>query len=283
MNSDLLITFLKLNDTRNYTRAADELFITQPTVTTRIATLEEELGCRLFQRNRKGLQLTPAGEALVDYAERILDLEKTAAQSIHLAGTRITQLRIGINETIFDSYLAPRMKSFMETHPDYHIRFTLGNSVNLFQAMQEGLLDLIYTHMPFEKRGFICEQMLSEHFALVVSPDYKKPLKKIHLEELLKTDLIFTDYVLSFSNQWLQELFPSHYDFPFTIKDGTKALKLVLNGLGYSFLPRSLCVPYIERGELLLVEPRGFSLPLYQVFHVRTEKCPEADGILQWE
>ncbi len=280
MNSESLITFVAIAETRNFTRAAEELFITQPTVTARIMALESELGVTLLVRNHKGLQLTQAGETYLTYAKRLLDLERTASQNVRLADTQTQLLRIGANESIFEGFLVPRLKALMQAHPEYRLKISTDASTNLFEKQQEGLYDLIYTYIPFKKKGFICTQIGDEPFNLVVSPSYPEAKKEIHLEKLLRSDLIFTNYAVSFTNQWMQELFPPYYIFPLNIHDGTKALRLILSGFGYGILPHSLCAPYIGSGQLMEVNLLGFHLPRCQYYAIRTDDCPDVTELI---
>ena len=74
MDIDLLKTFLEVNRTRHFGRAADNLFITQSAVSARIQQLEERLGVRLFTRSRNNIQLTPQGRKLVRFAETITNV-----------------------------------------------------------------------------------------------------------------------------------------------------------------------------------------------------------------
>ena len=76
-------TFIALAEIRNFTKTAEQLFVAQSTVTNRIRDLEEELGKPLFIRNRKQIELTPAGEKFLDYAQRFIQLESTVLQEMH--------------------------------------------------------------------------------------------------------------------------------------------------------------------------------------------------------
>ena len=81
-----LETFLKVSETKNFTLAASSLGYAQSTVTTQIKQLEEELGCLLFERLGKTIVLTSAGERLVSYAEKLLQLEQFFSIVILLPG-----------------------------------------------------------------------------------------------------------------------------------------------------------------------------------------------------
>jgi len=277
MNTEMLQTYVTLCRIRNFRRTAEELFITQSTVTARIVSLEQEVGAALLIRNHNGLVLTPEGETFLGYAKRLLEMESTALQSIQLKTMHKDLLRIGSTETIFEGYLTPRLQSLTISHPNFRLKFTIGESIDLFQMMQEGILDILYVSRPFQKKGFVCRKLLSEPFVLIVSPDIGSagtPEKKITIAELLQKDIIYTNYALGSSSQWMEEIFPINQNFLANIHDGTKALRLALAGLGYCILPFSLCAPYIKTGQLCSIELTDFSLPDYEYYVVRPEAGP---------
>src|SRR2546423_12670120 len=81
----------------NFTRAAEMLYMTQPTASQQLAQLEKEIGAKLFERQTRRIRLTPAGEALLPYAEQMLALEETAAESARAAaGLADRTLKLGV-------------------------------------------------------------------------------------------------------------------------------------------------------------------------------------------
>jgi DNA-binding transcriptional LysR family regulator len=140
----LLRAFVAVADTSGMTSAANVLNLTQAAVSQQIKRLEEAFGSQLFERDRKGLRLTTAGERLFGKAKRLLALndeiwaEMTAPQySGHV--------RLGIPYDIVDAYLPPILRSFSQAHPLVQISIVSRSSANLREALGAREIDLTLT------------------------------------------------------------------------------------------------------------------------------------------
>jgi DNA-binding transcriptional LysR family regulator len=127
----------------SFTKAATELFITQPAVTKHIKELEQHLGAQLFKRNGSNITLTPAGELLTRYAEKIFhtytELETEFAQLSNIAsGT----LHIGASTTVAQTILPKLLAVFKKTYPDIDFTFVQGNTDQVTQLMLAEKIDI---------------------------------------------------------------------------------------------------------------------------------------------
>lgn len=95
MDTDLLKTFIEVNRTRHFGRAADNLFVTPSAVSARIRLLEEQLGVRLFVRERNKLRPTPSGERLLGHARQLLATWERARQDVALGAQQADELALG--------------------------------------------------------------------------------------------------------------------------------------------------------------------------------------------
>ena len=100
------------------------------------------------------------------------------------------------------------------------------------------------------------------------------------MDQLKRQDIIYTNYALNSSNEWMEEFFPIHQNYLVNIHDGTKALQLTLAGLGFCMLPYSLCAPYLENGQLKRISVSDFVLPEYEYFIIRPEGVSKEYEIL---
>ena len=134
-----LTTFLAVIRGGSVTAAADELMVTQPTVSSAIASLSRELGCGLFIRDGRGVRLTAAGEAFVPYAADVVGLldvgRRAAREAAEIAARR---LRITAVTTAAESFVPPLMHAFSDRHPEIALELDVGN--------QQGVLDGIRSH-----------------------------------------------------------------------------------------------------------------------------------------
>jgi DNA-binding transcriptional LysR family regulator len=129
-----------------FTRAAEELFLAQPSFSRKIAGLEAELGSPLFDRGRGGAVLTAAGEALLPIARRILADERMARRTLdELAGLRRGLVRIGAPPTLCVSLLADVLAAFHARHPEIELHVLEAGAHTLAEALDAGDLDLALT------------------------------------------------------------------------------------------------------------------------------------------
>ncbi|WP_233548661.1 LysR family transcriptional regulator [Galactobacter valiniphilus] len=130
----------------HFTKAAEELFMAQPSLSRQIAGLEADLGQDLFDRGRNGATLTHAGEVLLPIARRMLaDAETAQAEMNELAGLSRGRVRLGAPPTLCVSVVAEVLSSFRAAHPGVALEVMEAGSHALAQALSEGRLDLALT------------------------------------------------------------------------------------------------------------------------------------------
>ena len=138
-----LIYFLALVDTGQFTQAAALTRVAQPTLSKQIRTLESELGETLFTRAADGVRLTPAGEALLPRARRIVaDTETARLEIAELAGLRRGRLRLGATPSLCVSVVADVLAVFHASYPAVALRIAEGGSQDLVRDLGRGELDL---------------------------------------------------------------------------------------------------------------------------------------------
>lgn len=261
MDTQNLKTFLTLASVKNFTQTASLMYIAQSTVTNRIAELERELGKQLFVRSKKHLSLTREGVLFQDYARRILDLEEMSLREINSQAFSRAPLRVGTTNTIYECHLEPLLTRLLKEDAGYAINVTIGHSVNLLQMLQDGLLDMAFTYQPMQKNGFCCERFQTDELLLVTAPVNTPSHKAIQKEELPSLNYLFCNFALQEVGQFIRELFPPFYQFPFEIDNSTKLLSYLLEGIGCSFLPSSLVSSCLEHGSLVSIPLLDFEAP----------------------
>jgi len=136
MDIELLKTFLEVKNTRHFGQAADNLFLTQAAVSSRIRQLETLLGVRLFIRNRNNIQLTEAGERLVSHAETMLLGWSKARREVALQSDQVSQVEIGVSSGLWSGALSEKVGLLHRHYPS--MLFNL--DVNSFDTLMQKLL-----------------------------------------------------------------------------------------------------------------------------------------------
>jgi len=130
-------------------RAAAELHLSQPAVSQRMRALEERYGLQLFRRTHRGVELTPAGQTLARYAQRILQLERSLeAEMAGLRAAEPRQIVIGATSAIGGYALPCTVYLFQQRYPDARIQLQIGKRSDVLQRLEDGLVDLALVEGP---------------------------------------------------------------------------------------------------------------------------------------
>ncbi len=174
MNIQELEAFWWIAQTGSFNRAAERLYLTQPSVTARIQVLEKDLGQMVFERNSRGVRLTSAGRALLPHAERILTGVRKARQAVGeiISGTGGT-LTIG-SALVTSPYTLPKLLSrYRSAHPRVEINLRTGWSQQVHQMVQDDTIQLGLVHAPALAHPDIqAVPVFDEELVIIAHPDH---------------------------------------------------------------------------------------------------------------
>ena len=228
---------------RNFRRAAEKAFISQPALSLAIQKLEEELGVKIFERARKEVAVTPLGIQIVEQAQRTLEaaarIREIAMQgSDQLAGT----LRVGIIYSV-GPYLLPELIPVLKKlAPKMPLEVEENITVNLEALLRNGKLDAIIIALPFGDTGIETQALYDEPFEVVVGADHRWANRRsIKPQELATEKVLLLDSGHCFSNQVTEACSDLERNGR-EIQQGT-SLETIRNmaasGLGITVLPAS--------------------------------------------
>ncbi len=167
-----LQTFITIVQEGSFTRAAERLNLTQPTVSQQMALLERQIGAPLFIRQPRQLTLTEAGHALLDYAERILALSEEAIQSAQeAAGLAQRTLRLGVGHTLAIYLLPDLLRQLRQGQPDIEIRLQVGNTSDLLLAVADRQVDLALVGSPAKHPQLRITPFMEDKLVVILNPD----------------------------------------------------------------------------------------------------------------
>ena len=253
--------FLEVVRLGNVSRAAEALYVTQPTLTARLKNLEAELGEQLFLRTGRGLRLTEAGRAFLPHAERaVRALREGEAAISGLQRGEAGQLVVGAAPAV-STYVLPRLlRRFLATAPGVRLAVRTGHSEDvlamvLADEVQVGLVRAL-GHPEVESIP-----VYEDHLVLVVPPGHRFVDGGIALEDLGAESLILFDRTSSY-HELTNALFREAGVLPSSIMelDNIEAAKqMVANGLGVALLPHIAVTAEVAAGTLAEVEVVGAS------------------------
>ena len=184
-------TFLAVCRTLNYTRAAEELSITQPAVSQHIAHLERLYGAKLFRMRGKKPQLTEAGELLCR-AFRTMAHDELVLQGrvAELAHRQAIALNVGATLTAGAYIVARPIGRWLARHPEARIEIRSGDTHELLAQLDEGAIDCAFIEGPFERQDYRCDALCTERLACVCAPGHPLAGTTVPVDALLGERLV---------------------------------------------------------------------------------------------
>ncbi|MGQ9921853.1 MAG: selenium metabolism-associated LysR family transcriptional regulator [Desulfobacca sp.] len=274
MDLHRLEIFCKVVELKSFTLAAEALNLSQPTVSEHLRSLEEMAGDKLVDRSGRELRLTPAGQVLLRYAQKLLHLRDEAQQALaDLRGELWGRLTIGAS-TIPGSYLVPQViGAFKAQHPAIHITLKIANTAAVAEMVLKGDsgLGLVGSRLP-EKRLQFVEVYLDE-LTLAVAPHHPwAKRQEVDLRELYSQPYILRERG-SGTQMAVREILGAHgLDFgKLTVAaemPNTEAVRQAIKaGVGISILSRLAVAAELNHGDLVAVKIRDVELrrPLFLV------------------
>jgi LysR family hydrogen peroxide-inducible transcriptional activator len=157
----------------SFSRAAERCHVSQPALSQQVMKLEDELGERLFERSKRKVELTAAGELFLEHALRVADDVELARDSVRdmgaLVGGRVV---VGVLPTIAPYYLPARLRRFSERHPGIDVAVNEDTTAKLTQSVLDKEIDLALVSLPLAGRGLRVELLFEEELLVVVPADH---------------------------------------------------------------------------------------------------------------
>ena len=161
--------FLAVADTRSFTRAADRLHVTQPTLSHQVKQLEQMVGTVLFDRSTKEVELTDAGRLFKPYCERVLkEIESSALAISELEGLMRGTLRMAVFHSFSHSMLPPIMSEFALRYPGVHVITRLVPRMDMERELINAELDMAVAYIAGDNDQIVAEPLFTEELVVVV-------------------------------------------------------------------------------------------------------------------
>ena len=149
INLELYRYFNEVAKTGNVTKAAERLYVSQSAVSQSIRQLEDRLGCRLFNRNKRGVRLTVEGEVLFSYINNAVSLIENAREKISsMKSLRGGEIKIGASDTACSLFLLPFLAAFNSEYPEIHISVINRTTRELITLLKNGSVDMSFVNLP---------------------------------------------------------------------------------------------------------------------------------------
>ena len=247
MDIGLLKTFLEVNRTRHFGQAAENLFLTQSAVSARIRLLEETVGVPLFTRTRNNIELTPAGQKLLKYADSILVTWNRARQDIAIEDSDQIPFAIGGVPSLWDILLQDWLNTISKSEPNLSIHAEVQTSEVLVKRLLEHTLDVAFLFESLQMTELSVEQVGNVKLIMVASTP------NLSADEAVRApDYMLVNWGTSFAIEHAKrfdDMPPPRLRFDL----GRIAYHYLLNGGGSAYLAESMVSSELASNKLFIV------------------------------
>jgi LysR family transcriptional regulator, transcriptional activator of the cysJI operon len=286
-----LEAFCKVYELKSFSKAGQDLFLSQPTISAHIATLEEELGIPLFDRVGRGILATQAGDILYAHAQKIFrDVEQAHAEIQLLMNKVAGDLFIG-GSTIPANYLLPfLLAEFARECPEVKVSLSVGDSAEILEQLLSGRLIVGIVGAREEHKDLVYLPMMKDEL-VVVAPRGKISAGTVITEP---EQLLTLPWVLrekgSGTRKAMEEAFSTlgidlrHVKTSIQVQSTGAVLRCVQAGLGLSVTSRLAASADIERGDMDVVEIKGLEMErfFFAVHHKGRKFFPAATRFIEF-
>jgi DNA-binding transcriptional LysR family regulator len=264
----------------NFSRAAEELLLTQPAITQQIKALEDEFGVPLFDRGGGHIALTAGGKALLPFAERMKELSDEAFAAVAQAfGQHAGELALGASQTIGQYLVA----AFRRANPKVRVTARSGNTDEMLEALLGREIQLALIEGPERRKDLHIEPFMEDHMVLVVPATHEWANHDIKVEDLKSEPLLMREFGSGSRRvveQALSKAGVKTKDLMVSMElDSTEGLlSAVEAGLGITFVSRWAVRNQLSLGTLKIARVQG--LKLSRRFSMAYPAGPEPTGIV---
>ncbi len=248
-------TFLTLCREMNYTRTAQHLNVTQPTVTQHIRYLEDAYDCKLFSYVGKTLSLTPQGRRLRDFALSMAYNSQRIQERMRQSGGQRPVMRVGATKTIGEFVIGPTISAYLRENPDRRLKLLVDNTQTLLGLLERGELDFAVVEGFFDKSKYGYRLYKNEAFVGVCAADHPLADRVLTIDDMLSQNIIIREPGSGTRAIFEQLLKQHNYSFESiaqttVVSDFAVIKQLVCDRIGLAFLYEPVVRAELESGKI---------------------------------
>lgn len=279
-----LRTFVAVAEEEHLTRAAERLFVSQPSVSTHIKALEDELGVKLFTRTPKGMTLTPAGAALKPKAEEILSAsQELMYQAKSMNKQLVGDVRLGLNTDSSFLRIQSLLQYLERDYPRLSIQLMQSLSGFIRQDLSSGKMDAGFIYGESPHPSVVCLELCKVDLVVVAPAAWKLKMKKAELPDLARIPWIWMFTHCPFCRM-AEELFFSQDLKPekVLLADDEGLLRdMVAAGKGLTLMRRDFAEEAMRAGELCIWDKEPMTISSNFAYLEEREKDPMIQAIIR--
>ena len=261
-----LYSLLKVAEFGNYTRAAEQLSLTQPAVSQHIRSLEEEFKIKIFERVSNKLHITHEGETVLKYAKRILALVSNLRRELNNEKLQLCSLTIGITHTAESNAIAEALAKYANSRGGISLKIITDVAANLYDKLKNYEIDLAVVEGSTNDPDLVYLMLDSDSLVLAVAPEHPLTRKNVvTINDLKKERLILRlpdsgTRNLFVSSLESQNMSISDFNVMMEINNIATIKDLIRRNLGVSVLARSTCLDELKKKKIAALPIEHFSM-----------------------
>ncbi len=251
-----LHSLLKVYETGSFTKAAQELSLTQPAVSQHIRSLENALNVQIFERHNNVISLTREGELVVQYAKRVNALYSTLLEELSSETSILRVLTVGITHTAESNQIAAALAGFANAHENLTVKMITNSIDNLYAMLKNYELDFVIADGRINDPSLQHMMLDTDYLVLAVPPSHRLSKRSmVTLDELKKEKLILRLPNSNTRNLFIASLESQNLridDFNVVLEiDNVATIKdLIRHDFGVSVLPKSVCLDELKKKKI---------------------------------
>lgn len=259
-------TIVKIAEMGSFSKAADELCLTQPAVSQHVRSVEKDFGVKLFDRDHNDCKLTTNGKIVVKYLKRMISISNNMLQAIKDEKTKVTSISVGITHSVESSKIIEAIAEYVNKNNSFSIKVLSDSSENLYKMLKNYEIDFMIIDGKINDDGMTHVLLGTDCLALVTSPTHALASQNIVTIEELKNESLILRLPDSNTRHLFDQALKDHnlsidnfnvileIDNIATIKD------LVRRNMGVSVLAKSACMDELKKGKVALLNIENLSM-----------------------
>lgn len=259
-------SLIKVSETGSYTRAAEQLSLTQPAVSQHIRALEGELGIRIFERVSNELRITHEGEMAIKYAKRMLSLYNNLQRDLTSEKRQLTQLTVGITHTAESNAISEALAKYVNNHEGVTVKIITDTLSNLYDKVKNYELDFAIVEGKLNHPSLRYLMLDTDCLVLAVSPNHRLAKQSmVTISALKKEKMILRLPDSSTRNLFVSSLESQNMsidDFNVIMEiDNIATIKdLIRRDFGVSVLAKSACMDELKKKKIAVLPIENLSM-----------------------
>ena len=273
MDMKNLKTFIQVAELASFTKAAQQLGLSQSTISFQIKQLEEELGVKLFERIHHTVNLTQQGREVLRYAHEMERMTQNLSRDLRADKGISGHIRLAMADSLA-ILLGDSLCAFRRDYPGITLKIITAGTEEMIRLLNHNEADLVFTldsHIYNAEYVIIREDRIGTHFVAAADSPLARE-KDLPVERLLRQPLLLTEKGMSYRRLMDEWLAARSLEAVPTVETGNTELicRLVAQGAGCSFLPDYTTEPFVAAGKLVRLDVEGFGIDIWkQLFYHR--------------